>query len=180
MKGFLSNINDNDNYVVTKRDILSIVASFYDPVGYIQPVIVKLKIFFQSVCKQNITWNDPLSSEDLQKWNSLIDSIRKIEIVKIQRCYDYFVSHDPYTSIKLIGFSDASLVAYGCCIYLRYVSESGRTKISFVASKSRVAPLKRKETIPRLELLGNLILSRLVINVLNALCNKLNVDLSNC
>ena len=176
LKGFLSNINDNDNYVVTKRDILSIVASFYDPVGYIQPVIVKLKIFFQSVCKQNITWNDPLSSEDLQKWNSLIDSIRKIEIVKIQRCYDYFVSHDPYTSIKLIGFSDASLVAYGCCIYLRYVSESGRTKISFVASKSRVAPLKRKETIPRLELLGNLILSRLVINVLNALCNEICID----
>ena len=34
--------------------------------------------------------------------------------------------------------------------------------------KSKVAPIKRKLSTPRLELLGNLILSRLILTVLNA------------
>ena len=38
---------------------------------------------------------------------------------------------------------------------------------SLVASKSRVTPIKRKLSIPRLELLGNLILPRLILTVLN-------------
>ena len=36
---------------VTKRQMLRLVASFYDPLGLIQFVVVSLKILFQEVCK---------------------------------------------------------------------------------------------------------------------------------
>ena len=57
---------------------------------------------------------------------------------------------------------------YGCCIYLKCITENKFISPSLVASKSRVAPIKRKLSIPRLELLRNLILSRLILTVLNA------------
>ena len=66
------------------------------------------------------------------------------------------------------GFSDASLVAYGACVYLKFTLANGHVKTSLIASKSRFAPIKNAQTIPRLELMGNVILSRLVEAVTEA------------
>ena len=71
-------------------------------------------------------------------------------------------------SYQLHGFSDVSEKAYGCCIYLKCITKSNFISSSLVTSKSRVSPIKRELLIPRLELLGNLILSRLILTVLNA------------
>ena len=75
---------------------------------------------------------------------------------------DYIISHE------LHGFSYASEKAYGCCLYLKCVTKNNFISTYLVASKTRVAPYKNKITIPRLELLGNLILSRLILTVLNS------------
>ena len=42
------------NIVPTKWNILSIIASVYDPIGYLQPLVIMLKILFQEICKLNI------------------------------------------------------------------------------------------------------------------------------
>ena len=44
----------------TKRQVLSIICSFYDPIGIIQPIVVSLKILFQEICKTNIDWDEQL------------------------------------------------------------------------------------------------------------------------
>ena len=48
-------------------------------------------------------------------------------------------------------FYDASHEGYGQCSYLRLVNQGNKAHCSFIAGKSRVAPLKQM-TIPRLEL----------------------------
>ena len=48
-------------------------------------------------------------------------------------------------------FSDASLIGYGQCSYLRQVDKEGRIACSLVMAKSRVTPPK-PVTVPRLEL----------------------------
>ena len=48
------------------------------------------------------------------------------------------------------------------------VTKNNSISSSLVASKSRVAPIKRELSSPRLKLLGNLISSRLILTVLNA------------
>lgn len=55
---------------------------------------------------------------------------------------------------QLITFNDASGDAYGSVVYHRQISATGHIKVSFVASKTRVAPMK-KHTITQLELLSN-------------------------
>ncbi|GBM23688.1 hypothetical protein AVEN_187976-1 [Araneus ventricosus] len=56
---------------------------------------------------------------------------------------------------------DASLKSFGVVAYLRYKTSKGKLQTSFVISKSRVAPIK-KLTLPRLELIGAIIASRIV------------------
>ena len=64
-------------------------------------------------------------------------------------------------------FCDGSEKGYGACIYIKAkICNIYRT--SFVASKSRVAPIKRVK-IPRIELLGELLAARLIVFVCNAL-----------
>ena len=74
---------------------------------------------------------------------------------------------DDVVSGTLCGYCDASLSAYAAVIYLLIESESG-SYMHFVASKTRVSPLKR-QTIPRLELLSALLLARLMETVTAAL-----------
>ncbi|XP_055838373.1 uncharacterized protein LOC129906582 [Episyrphus balteatus] len=59
-------------------------------------------------------------------------------------------------------FSDASQKAYSAAVYIRSVSERGEIEVQLVAGKTRVAPVKQL-TIPRLELCGALLLTRLIV-----------------
>ena len=161
---------------ITKRNVLSVVCSFYDPVGYIQPVVVQLKIFFQEICKKKYEWDEELQDEMRLKWLHILDNIQKVEEIQIPRCYNYYEVNDPFDVIQLIGFSDASPVAYGSCVYIKFVTRSGKIRVSFVTSKSRIAPLKREISIPRLELLGNVLLSRLMTSVLAAFDPELEIS----
>ena len=81
-------------------------------------------------------------------------------------------------SAELHGSSDASNVAYAAAVYLRIMTKSG-TVTRLVASKTRVAPLVR-QTIPRLELLGAVILSRLVVCIREVLEKSLIIDRLYC
>ena len=69
--------------------------------------------------------------------------------------------------VTLVGFSDASLAAFGSALYARVQSKRG-VEVNLIASKSRVAPLKT-QSLPRLELLGCLSLAQLAKLVVSAL-----------
>ena len=72
--------------------------------------------------------------------------------------------------------SDASSkVAYGACLYLRFVYNSGKIKVVLIAAKSRIKPDKIK-SVPRLELLGTLLLSRLAQTVRQELSSVFEID----
>ncbi|KAJ0169222.1 hypothetical protein K1T71_015282 [Dendrolimus kikuchii] len=64
--------------------------------------------------------------------------------------------------------SDASERAYGACVYIRNVGEDGTICVRLLISKNRVAPIK-PTTIPKLELCGALLGTRLCRKVQNSL-----------
>ncbi|XP_046810032.1 uncharacterized protein LOC124420614 [Lucilia cuprina] len=72
------------------------------------------------------------------------------------------------TDITLHGFSDASLKAYSAVIYCLVKDKHGNIKLSLIASKTRVSPLKQI-SLPRLELCGALLLTRLMKSVILSL-----------
>lgn len=85
----------------------------------------------------------------------------------------YFQDANLVQMYKLCGFSDASMRAYAAIVYLK-VSEEGSKRVSFVASKTRVAPVKEHKII-RLELLGALLLARLINSITLAYEEKIQL-----
>ena len=48
---FFDNLIESLNHIIpTKRNNLSLIATFYDPISLIQPIIIKLELLFQEVC----------------------------------------------------------------------------------------------------------------------------------
>ena len=160
----------------TKRHVLAVICSIYDPLGFLQPIIVSLKIIFQEVWGEKISWDGIIGDNLKTRFHDVIESIKRMGILRIPRCYCHNDVSDPIVDVTLHGFSDGSNSAYACCVYLKFVKRSGVTKVSFVASKSRVVPLKKKFTTPLVETMGNLLLSRLMINVMGAIKDDLVVN----
>ena len=47
----------------TKRSVLKISSSFYDPLGLISPVTARGKTIFQLLCKDKLDWDEKVSLE---------------------------------------------------------------------------------------------------------------------
>ena len=111
-----------------------------------------------------------------QNWDKILNTLENIGKISIPRNVnqDY---NDPIELIELHGFSDANLQNYGASIYIRSIFKGGNVSVNLIASKSKLAPMKQN-TIPRLELLVNILLSRLTNSVKNALSKYILI--SNC
>lgn len=91
----------------TRRGILSIVASLFDPIGFVAPFLLKGKCILQELCRRNIGWDDPLPDDLFLRWEEWKSSFQDLKDFSIQRCY-----HPPSFSkivwTELHHFSDAS------------------------------------------------------------------------
>ena len=157
--------------IPTKRELIRFLASIYDPLGLLNPYIVKLKILFQEVCVNKVPWDTKLYGELLSAWSEILQDICVASPIVVDRLYHFSGS---VTRVEIHGFSDASLRAFGC-VYLKVFDELGNITSSLAAAKSKVAPLEQV-TIPRLELLGAVMLSELVDRVRNELSNFVSLD----
>lgn len=156
----------------TKREILSFISQFYDPLGIAGPVFVQAKVIIQKLWQANVGWDSipphPLEKEWVQFYNDLI-SMPPIN-VKRNVCIDN------QQKTQLIGFSDASIKAYGCSIFLRATDNKGNVSMSLLCSKSRIAPKDSKLSVPRLELNAALLMSKLINRVYETLSKKVHIE----
>ncbi|RLF66451.1 MAG: hypothetical protein DRN30_02085 [Thermoplasmata archaeon] len=149
---------------MTRRGILSTVASVYDPLGCLSPFILLGKQILQDMCRENKGWDEPLSAELRPRWERWISELPQLTNIDIPRCYlpgDF----GEVVWIELHHFSDASSTGYGQCSYLRMMNTNNEINCCLVMAKSRVIPLK-PVTIPRMELAAAVISVR-ISDILN-------------
>ncbi|XP_049870326.1 uncharacterized protein LOC126369806 [Pectinophora gossypiella] len=158
----------------TKREILSQISKFYDPLGFVSPIVVKAKVIMQRLWLEKVDW-DAKPPQDVQdEWVQFADSLSSMEPIHFNRNIQVPANAE---AVQLIGFADASSsTGYGCCIYLRVIHATGKVELSLLCSKSRINPRTKPLTIPRLELNANLLLAQLMMKVYNTLTIKIKVD----
>lgn len=146
----------------TKKDVLRTLARVYDPCGYASPIVLSAKLLFQDTCERKLKWNTALPSDMLQSWENVINTLESAKDIRIPR---YIGQHslEEDTVYELHCFTDASMNAYAAVVYIVLKGKENQYT-SFIMSKSRITPLEDKDVlkIPRLELLGVLIGSRLL------------------
>ena len=144
---------------LTKRGLLSMTSSLYDPLGFVGPVVLVPKMIQQELCRQQLDWDDripELLADEFVEW---LQQVRALNKLKIKRCLKPSINPQDKPQIELHTFSDASEFAYGAAVYAKVITKRN-TEVSLVIGKSRVAPLKVM-SMPRLELTAAVVAAKL-------------------
>jgi hypothetical protein len=142
---------------VTKRSMLRSVASLYDPLGLINPVIVKGRMLFQEATRLGKDWDDDITGDLLESWDHWYKSLDHLGQLKFPR--NVLSGQGELKYAELHHFSDGSEKAYGACTYLRSVDQENKVVVHLLTSKVRLAPVKMI-SVPRLELCAAVLSAR--------------------
>ncbi|XP_024116604.1 uncharacterized protein LOC112138277, partial [Oryzias melastigma] len=94
--------------VATMRNIYRVLASQYDPLGYILPYTTRAKILVQQLWDKHRDWDDPNLPQDLlTAWVSWENELKHLPQVKIPRCYTPTHMDQPETKRDIHIFCDA-------------------------------------------------------------------------
>ena len=73
----------------TKRNILTLLASLFDPLGIVSRVTVSMKILFQEFCNQKLNWDENLKGEIKSNWDRWVQDLLVTNGIRVNRClYD--------------------------------------------------------------------------------------------
>lgn len=130
----------------TKREMLSVVMSIFDPLGLVSFLCVEAKIVLREACKLAAGWDDKLDGEIQRRWGNWTKSLETLDTILIPRWHG--TVNGP---VELHIFVDASDKAVCATCYVVQADEEGVKKSSLCFAKCLLAPI-RTRSIPQLEL----------------------------
>ena len=160
---FFASLKLNRKPTWTKRLILKLSATVYDPTGLISPFTVRARSLLQDLWKEELSWDSPIPETYAKRWNDWLEELFLLaKLIEIPR----FLQFDKDRKAQLHVFVDASTKVFAACVYVRITEKDTRITsrgvnetyekviaVMLVTSKARVAPTKG-ESVARLELAG--------------------------
>ncbi|KAF8786764.1 hypothetical protein HNY73_008437 [Argiope bruennichi] len=110
---FVFKIDFNFENEITKRSFLSQSARLFDPLGFLSPCTILIKIFYQQLWLLKLDWDSALPEHFAVKWRKFKKEFQQICHISIPR---WLLTTEK--EITLHGFSDASESAYACILKL--------------------------------------------------------------
>ncbi|CAB0044667.1 unnamed protein product [Trichogramma brassicae] len=166
----------------SKREVLSALATIFDPCGWLAPTTLTVKLLIQDMWRARLGWDDELPELLAQRWRTICDGLTSIRGLVIPR---WLASHSSAQDLRIHAFADASRRAMAAVTYSRCEDETGQVRLRILVSKTKLAPIRSvlvdpartpRSTIPRLELRAALIAARL----LRTTCDELAIDINTC
>ena len=143
---------------LTKRELLRVIMSVYDPLGLISPFTLRSRLLMQAVWRSGVGWDDALGHEEREAWAAWVAGLSEVARCRVPRGLR---SGAAGGRAQLHVFCDASSKAFAAAVYLLSVAPRGPKDTRLILARARVAPL-RPMTIPRLELQAALLGARLL------------------
>ncbi|XP_070067090.1 uncharacterized protein [Drosophila virilis] len=95
----------------TKRRVLSVIMSIFDPLGLLGFFNIRAKIILQNVWRSNIGWDDDLTNEDEADWQHWLDLLSNLNAVRIPRCMKWVASKMRVAPRKPVSIPRMELMA---------------------------------------------------------------------
>ncbi|XP_070074043.1 uncharacterized protein [Drosophila takahashii] len=105
----------------TKRNILSVTARLFDPLGLLCPLVTREKMLLQELWLRKLDWDESLPMQLQTSWEAFKGTLLQLPKIEASR----FVHTDAKVPAEIHGFADASMRAYGACIYVRTSTAEG-------------------------------------------------------
>ncbi|XP_072398174.1 uncharacterized protein [Diabrotica undecimpunctata] len=99
----LPDISSEPKY--TKREVVSIISSIFDPLGLINPITVSAKLLMQKIWIWNLNWDDKLTGEISSEWLNFLAHIPDLAKLTISRP---LLNPLNISRIEIHGFCDAN------------------------------------------------------------------------
>ncbi|GFT58067.1 integrase catalytic domain-containing protein [Trichonephila clavipes] len=80
---FKTVVNCRESY--TKREVLSIIARLFDPLGFLGPILTKAKLILQKLWVLKLEWDEPLSNPIAKEWNDFVSTLPVIQNIHVPR-----------------------------------------------------------------------------------------------
>lgn len=149
---------------LTRRILLSQIATFYDPIGLASPAkqkgVMLVREAFQECgedSKSKDTWDTPLSPRLREAAIILFEEYVRLGQVRFERSLTPPGVTGPPMGVT---FSDGSESSYGAVLYLRWETQDG-IRVKLVESKAKLTPLDQKGDVIKAELCGAVFATRL-------------------
>ena len=152
-----------NNKAPTKRNVLSAIASRFDPLQFLAPFTVRAKVLMPEIWMAGVDWDEELPENLKVKWEKWVSELPQLSNVAIPRLHRAYP-----VNIELHLFSDASNETFTSVANLVCQYQASSPSSLLMASKCRVSPVKAM-TIPRLELMGAVLSSLLAQNILKVI-----------
>lgn len=139
----------------SRRGVLSVTNSLYDPLGLAAPVVIRGKQLLRLMtsdlkASESNEWDAPLPRELKPAWDEWCRSLTALKNLKVPRSYSRG-SVEGAARIELHTFCDASERAIEAVSYRKVTNSTGEDQVSFVLGKAKLTPV-HATTIPHLEL----------------------------
>ena len=105
---------------LTKRVMLSIISSTYDPLGFTGPFVLEGMQPLQNLCNQNVQWDETVNEELKSQWIKWEMKLKQVGNLHIWRCLR-LPGFGRIADISIHDFFDASEHRYGRLNYIRWV-----------------------------------------------------------
>ena len=158
-----SDLSDDDitnivNRVLTRRMLMGVTHSCYDPYGLLVPITVQLKIELRELFRDRaLNWDDDIPRINKIVWRQVLQLLKKCQGVEFRRSIN---NPNSVGRPQIIMFADGSKSAMCAVGYIRWNLKDGGVDVQLVAAKTRVTPLERM-TIPKIELQAAVLAVRL-------------------
>ena len=118
------------------------------------------------LCIDKSDWEDELNDIIKQKFLKFLNDLKNIKQISMSR-FIYEIFKEQICNTELHCFCNSLLQAYSSVVYIRVITNLG-VKNNLIYSKTKLSPMK-EFTIPRLELISCVLLTKLLQSVLKRL-----------
>ena len=123
---------------LTKRNVLRFGGRFYDPLGFLSPFTVRVKMLFQELCVEKTHWDSSLTEAHKAKFFKILSETENLNQIRVMRA----LASSKVNAVRqeIHGLSDASEKAFSAVAYLKTMYDDAEPDVRLIAAKTKVPP----------------------------------------